>query len=108
MSDAALRDSAASELRLTTVGWNKVKNYAPAQLAVTHWGKAMSFLSQISSANATARNAAVGYLKKTTRGYSATATNWKQAFAELAKIADSAPAPSIVYPSTSRFPAEVI
>ncbi len=50
MSDISLRDAALAELKLTTVGWNKVKNYSPAQLATTHWGKAMSFLEQIGAA----------------------------------------------------------
>ncbi len=104
MTDTELRDAAVAELRLTTLGWNKVKNYSPSQLASTHWGKGLSFLSQISSANATPRDVAVVYLKKTTRGYSPSAVNWKSAFAELAKIS----AVSAVFPDSKRYPSEAI
>ena len=90
MSDVTLRDAAETELRLTTAGWNKVKNYSPEQLAATHWGKGLDLLAQISQANDAPRDQAIVYLKKTTRGYSPTATNWKLAFAELAKIVDTA------------------
>jgi hypothetical protein len=107
MADQSLRDNAVAELRLTTIGWNKAKSYSPTQLAGTHWGKGLDFLARISAANAMARNAAVVYLKKTTRGYSASATNWKQAMVELAKITDVAPQPQPVYPSTTRYPSQV-
>jgi len=50
MTDKELKDAAVAELRLTTVGWNKVKNYSAAQLATTHWGKAMNLLGQIGGA----------------------------------------------------------
>lgn len=105
MSDVTLRDSAVAELKQTTVGWNKVKNYPPEKLTPTHWGKGLVPLGQISAANAATRDRAVVYLKKTTRGYSPTATNWKLAMAELAKITDT-PTPSAAYPSTSRYPSE--
>ena len=103
MSDVTLKDAAVVELRLTTVGWNKVKNYSASRLAATHWGKGLTLLSQITSANATPRNAAVAYLEKTTRGYSPTATNWKSAFAELAKIGATA---NPVFPRSSFYPSE--
>ncbi len=90
MTDKELKDAAVAELKKTTVGWNKAKSYSPEKLATTYWGKGLAFLAQISAANAAARDAAVVYLKKTTRGYSVTATNWKLAFAELAKITDVA------------------
>lgn len=110
MADTQLRDAAGVELKQTTLGWNKVKNYSPAQLAATHWGNGLTLLAQISAANAVPRDTAVGYLKKTTRGYSSTATNWQQAFAELAKISDvvQPPPPVVVYPALSRYPSEVI
>jgi hypothetical protein len=107
MTDVQLRDAAKVELRQTTVGWNKVKSYPPDKLAPTFWGKGLNLLSQISSTNATPRNAAVGYLKKTTRGYSPTGMNWKAAFDELAKITDDVAPPSTAYPSTSLYPSEV-
>ena len=47
MTDAELRDAAVAELKLTTVGWNKVASYSAQKLATTHWGKAMALLSQI-------------------------------------------------------------
>lgn len=47
MTDKQLRDAAVAELKLTTVGWSKVKSYSPEKLASTHWGKAMTLLAQI-------------------------------------------------------------
>jgi hypothetical protein len=47
MTDKQLRDAAVAELKLTTVGWSKVKGYSPEKLASTHWGKAMVLLGQI-------------------------------------------------------------
>lgn len=50
MTDKELRDAAVAELKLTTVGWTKVKSYSPEKLAPTHWGKAMALLAQIGQA----------------------------------------------------------
>lgn len=47
MTDAELRDAAVAELKLTTVGWSKVKSYSPEKLGTTHWGKALNLLGQI-------------------------------------------------------------
>lgn len=108
MTDTQLRDAAEAELTQTTLGWNKVKNYSQTQLASTHWGKGLSLLDQITQANAVPRDKAIYYLKRTTRGYSPTATNWNLAFQELAKITDGSQPPAAVYPSLSRYPSEVI
>lgn len=109
MSDTSLRDSAEAEFVQTTLGWNKVKNYTPAVLATTHWGIGLAYLGGISAANVAHVDAAIVYLKKTTRGYSPTATNWKRAFDELSKVSDVSPPPppKIIYPSTTLYPAEV-
>ena len=50
MTDAEKAAAAIAELKLTTVGWSRVKSYSPAKLATTHWGKAMVLLNQIASA----------------------------------------------------------
>ena len=67
MTDKQLRDAAVAELKLTTVGWSKVKSYSPEKLAPTHWGKAMALLAQIGQT-----------------------------------------APSTAYPSSTRYPSEVV
>ena len=115
MSDATLKDAAIAELKQVTTGWLKTNGQPryPSGTApmTTHWGKAMDLLRQISSDNIAHRDAALGYLKKTTKGYSATGSNWKLALAELAKITGGTPPPpppSAVYPSTSRYPSEVL
>lgn len=108
MSDTSLRDSAEAELKQTTLGWNKVKNYPPATLATTYWGRGLALLGGIVGAtNKVHVDAALVYLKKTTRGYSPNAVNWKNAFSELAKVSDVAPPPTAIYPSNTLYPAEV-
>lgn len=96
MADLATKDAAVVELKLTTNGWLK-KNGKPqypsgTAPATTHWGKGMTLLSQISAANAAARDEAVANLKKTTAGYTPGGKYWKLAFAELDKIKDPPPA----------------
>jgi hypothetical protein len=95
-------------LKQTTVGWLKTNGQprypSGTAPATTHWGKGMNLLSQISSQNAAPRNAAVTFLKKTTKGYSATGSNWKAAMAELAKIGGTTTA----YPGSTRYPSEVL
>lgn len=90
LTDTELKNAAVAELKLTTTGWNTAKTYTPEKLALTHWGKGLKLLAQISSANATPRNAAVVFLKKTTRGYvgppPTPSSNWGKALSELAKI----------------------
>ncbi len=108
MSDTSLRDSAEVELRQTTLGWNKVKLYTPQVLATTHWGKGLAYMAAITAAaNRPHVDAALVYLQKTTKGYSTTGPNWNKAFAELAKVTDSPPPPSGIYPAANLYPSEV-